>query len=552
LIQESGFAIGNKKQLIFLVEEGIHKFPELQGDLEIIPFSRDSIENTFIKLNQMIESMRGKKAEGTPSEKRVEVSEPQEAITKGEKVKKEIESKEQEAFEHFFSAAYTERNARRVKEVYDEELCRILSAEERVLWKAIALRLAHELGDGEAFNELLKHAEENKTPEVIRQLATRYEEMREYQKAKDNYLIAKDLYDISKQEDKKEILSCFEQAGLCLALDGKYDTAIEIIEQPLHLTRLEEYKGETLSALAKIAKMSNDTEKFFVYAEGALNSNPANTDLRFDLAYHYAEKNHNRLSVLHYRKLVDTTKSPAGLNNLGVGYETLGLKAKSVEFYSKAIEDNETLAMANVAQRYLGEGFIKDAEREIKRANDLSKDGIAVHGNVGYAKRRLDELLENETNKEKEMLIEAEKEREFRVEYSEAFYCKDTVLKEKLDGIWHTRWGDVELILDQKSSSFNVDTRIKQQGLLAVLIKPAIESEQYIRIKLEGVISKMSGRCSIEIEEITEFRSISPSTRKTYEATGYMVINKDYLKIDVMEKGGEEKLNIGQWRKKID
>lgn len=553
VIQESGFAIGSNKQLIFLVEDGIHKFPELQGDLEIIPFNRSSVENTFLKLNQMVDSMRSKRVVGTPSERTVEVLEAKEVKMQEEKVKGEIESKEREALGHFYDAAYKEKNPAKVKEVYDRELYEILSPEKRILWKAVTLRLAHELGDSEAFIELLKYAEENKKdPEVIWQLAIRYKEMREYQKAKDNFLNTKDLYDINIQEDKERIVSCYEQASLCLALDGKYDSAIEIIEQPLHENLLEEYKAEILAILAKIAKMSNDLDKFFVYGEGALDLNPANTDLRFDLAWQYSKKNQNRLSLLHYTKLIDTTKSPGGLNNLGIEYEALDLKAKSIESFSKAIENNETLAMANVAQRYLNEGFTKDAEREIKKANDLSKDGIEVHGNVGYAKRRLDEMLEGETNKEKEILIEAEKEREFRVRYSEAFYSRETVPKEKFDGIWHTRWGEVELTFDQGSNSFNVDTKIKQEGLLTLFLKPPIETEEYTRIKLQGSITKVSGRCVIEIEGITEFRNIPPSTRKVYEAIGYMVISVDYLTIDVMEKGKGEKLNFGQWKKKID
>ena len=54
VIQESGFAIGNDKELIFLVENGIYKFPELQGDLEVIYFDRKSLEKqTFLKLNQI-------------------------------------------------------------------------------------------------------------------------------------------------------------------------------------------------------------------------------------------------------------------------------------------------------------------------------------------------------------------------------------------------------------------------------------------------------------------------------------------------------------------
>ncbi|GAG70805.1 unnamed protein product, partial [marine sediment metagenome] len=39
VIQESGFALGLNKPLILIVESGIHKFPELQGDMELIYFT---------------------------------------------------------------------------------------------------------------------------------------------------------------------------------------------------------------------------------------------------------------------------------------------------------------------------------------------------------------------------------------------------------------------------------------------------------------------------------------------------------------------------------
>ncbi len=66
--------------------------------------------------------------------------------------------------------------------------------------------------------------------------------------------------------------------------------------------------------------------------------------------------------------------------------------------------------MANIAQRYLNEGFIEDAKNAIKKANELSKEGVEVHGNIGYAKNRLDKILEDEENREKEILLETEKE----------------------------------------------------------------------------------------------------------------------------------------------
>ena len=58
VIQESGFAIGCNKKLILLVEREVYKFPELQGDLDVIYFDRTSLEDTFSKINQMVESIK--------------------------------------------------------------------------------------------------------------------------------------------------------------------------------------------------------------------------------------------------------------------------------------------------------------------------------------------------------------------------------------------------------------------------------------------------------------------------------------------------------------
>jgi hypothetical protein len=63
VIQESGFAIGCDRELIFLVEKGVYKFPELQSDLEVIYFDRKSLEDTFLKINQMVGSIIKRKSE---------------------------------------------------------------------------------------------------------------------------------------------------------------------------------------------------------------------------------------------------------------------------------------------------------------------------------------------------------------------------------------------------------------------------------------------------------------------------------------------------------
>ena len=558
VLQESGFAVASKKELIFLVENGIYKFPELQGDLEVIYFERKSLDETFLKVNQMLESIRGTRTKGTSSQtqERVEDLEKRDAERQEERVTEEIKDKRREAFGKLTDAIFKEKDYTKVQQIYDQELQKILPDCEKPGWKAIVLRYSHRLGDAEAFDELVKLAQKNKNnPGVIWELAMRYKEMREYQKAKHKFLETGRLYDINKEDDKEKIIDCHEQASLCLASDGKYDDAVELLSRLLSQDELRKYKAKVLASLATVAKISKDAERLFVYGEGCLNLDPSDTELRFDLAYQYGEKDHKRMSLLHYKKLTDTKESPAGLNNLGVQYETLKLPAKSIESYSKAATLENTLAMANMAQRYLNEGFADDAEREIKRANGLSSDGVEVHGNVGNAKNKLDKILENEGSKEKEILLEAEKEREFRVKYSEAFYSDIDVVKEKLEGIWETPWGDLELAFDEVKNSFRLDGKIKEkvEGFEALVGQMSGQKKEQFKnrlINIKGNVEKLSGRYEIGIEEIVEYGYIAPETKKVHEASGYLVINEDCSTIDVMEKAKEEKLNICGWKKK--
>jgi tetratricopeptide (TPR) repeat protein len=559
VVQESGFAVGSNKDLIFLVESGLYKFPELQGDLEVIYFNRQSLAETFLKLTQMIESIKCKevKAVSAQIQEKPEDLEKQESEKQRQKIKEETKDQSQEAFGKLYDAVFKDKNYVKAQEIYEKELQDALSSEERQDWDAVILRWSHALGDGDAFTRLLDHVSKNKdNPKVIWQLAVRYREMREYQKATDKFLQIRQLYDKNKEENKEKIIGCCEQAAWCLADDSKYNEAIELLSNLLLQEHLKDYKGRILSTLAKIAKRAKNIEEFFIYAEGSLDIDPSNTDLRFDLAWQYGNEGHNKLSVLHYEKLTATKRSPAGLNNLGVGYESLKLPAKSIESYFEAASYNNTLAMSNIAERYLNEGFMKDAEREIKKAHELSKEGIEVHGNVGNAKNRLEKILEDEASKEKEIIVEAEKERKFRVRYSEAFYCDQDVVKEKLDGVWETPWGDLELSFDETTNSFKVDgtKKVKLEGLLESLsmrkTEPEKEHFKTTLIKIKGTVKKLSARYEVKVEDLIEYQYVSPQRTTVYEASGYMVVNEDYKTIDVMEKAKDEKVDIRSWKKK--
>jgi hypothetical protein len=54
VIQEAGYAIAERKELVFLVEKGIRPIPQLQGDLEEIRFDRKNLSKAYINFNQML------------------------------------------------------------------------------------------------------------------------------------------------------------------------------------------------------------------------------------------------------------------------------------------------------------------------------------------------------------------------------------------------------------------------------------------------------------------------------------------------------------------
>lgn len=565
VIQESGFAIAKKKKLIFLVEEGIYKFPELQGDQEYIKFNRKLLDQAFTELNHMINSMKEKITIGISSgiEESLENTKKPELELPKEKIQKLNQEKGQEkkteGLKKLFDAIIKKEDYKEAQKIYNEELKKYLEDDEREMWWPFVLRFSIKLGDSEAFRKLQVLANENRNNfGVVEQLALAYKEMREYRKAKNIFSETRKILDTTEEKDKEKIIDCYEQESSCLVLDNEYEEAIKLLSNLLYEDCFKEYKAKVLAGLANLAKTKEDIERFFIYAEGSLNIDPTNTGLRFDLAYRYSKKADNEMSLLHYKKLTNTTKSPMGLNNLGVQYNILEFPAKSIDSYFESAKNKNTLAMANIAERYLNEGLIKDAEREIKRAHDLFKENIEVHGNIGYAKNRMEEILEKEEKKEKEILTKAERERKFRVKYSEAFYCEVDIDKEKIDGIWSSSWGDIKIIFDKEKNSFtgSGEKKLPPDEFLLTLIKNQSGSHRdfFTRrlISIQGSITKLSGWYEIIMEEKDEYADgTSYGEKKTYKVTGRMVINKDINKIEVMEKKNDEDFKIYSWKKVI-
>jgi thioredoxin-like negative regulator of GroEL len=543
VIQECGFALGLGKGLILLAEKGIHKFPELQGDMELIPFTRESLQDAFLKLNQMIGHAKETGAiiiAGQPEDKLGKVVDEQgkESIEK-EKAKQETGDK-REIFSRYFNAL-DNNNPAKLQEIYENELTKVLSAKEKVTWKAITLKLSYHMGETGALQKLQEYAESNKdNPDVSFQLAILYEGM-DNDKAKQQFLETSKLYDKASNDGRNSIVECYRRACKCIAKEGKYEQAYQMLYSLLHDDNFASQKATILSALADISEMNKDWERFFAHAEGSLDLDASSSELRFSLAYQYEQNKHYKLSLLHYKNLTSSLTHSMGLNNLGVGYDHFGLLGKSIASFLESAKHKNTLAMANIAQAYLKQGFWNDAEATINKANNLSAEDIEVSGNIGYATNRMKTMKEEEDSKESEILIQAGTEREFRIKHAKGFFSKTGVVKADVDGLWQTPWGELRLIIDDVSKTFKIEEEQKK----------ANEKNGSRRvITINGSIEKLSGRYDIKVEEIIQYTYIPPGKKTIHQAAGYILFDAtDLTSIDIMEKDKEENIEFLKWEK---
>lgn len=557
VIQESGFAIGCDRGLILLIEEGIHDFPKLQGNIDYVPFKRNSIEESFTKLSEIINDVKTKVAGGmvektAEESKQLDSSKFKEQL---EKSKEETRDKKDEVLDKIIGALRDDKDYSKAQEIFEKEAKSLLDDYDRPFWYALILRESHTLDDNSAFDKLQNLAQENEdNPSVIKQLAYYYKDIGEFRKAKETFLLAAGKYAINDVEKRKGLINTYVQAAWCLSLDDKYNDAINMLNKLLFDSNLADQKAEILEALARICKENTNLDNFFAHSEAALDINPYNNNLRFELAYAYSNNNNEKLALRHYKKLTDIIKKHRfGLNNLGVSYDRLNLIGKSAESYLKAADNDVVMAMGNLAHKYLAAGFVNKAKEQLERANTLINRETEAQPRVGSAQKKLEDLLESENKQEKAFLTEARKESHYRVRYSNALCSDMNITKDGIDGIWETPWGNGKLNFDENIKSFNIKIQKEiDQSLLSLLLEPRFgipkpePKKKFQNISIEGTFEGLGGKYNIRISEGKEAPTLLTGEA---DATGHLILNDDLNNMSVMEKTKDGKIEFKQWEK---
>lgn len=541
IIQEIGLAIGRKMELILLVEEGVRQPGGLQGNIEYITFDRSAPEKSFVKLLEMIQALRPKARVLTVEETQTTAappSETQEAKKAGDEWLQPKPEWKRRNYELAFMHVVANENEQGEKSIGDAYLATADGQvpENRESWEAFCeyMRLAFgKRGDLAKLQELAKVYPNNSG--VQRYLAKGYQEYQEFEKAADYFEVAAE-----KSADAKSELAKYGEAAIAYFRAGVQQKTRTILGKMRSLVpKVDDGESVLIKTMRDIAEQANDKDLLLGFTERLIHLHPEDTSSRFSLAYKYSEVGYHDVSLLHYLKIPHQERGAATWNNLGVEFDHFEFQSKSVKAYRKAEELGETLAMSNLAQKFIKAGFLEEAERICNNAVKIED----YHKNIGYAISRIKDVPEEEEKKEKETVAKGAPLSEFYREYGRAA-SKDDV--PNITGTWDSERCPLKLeIKDGKLVAEGTYERETLANIFALGLggggtSTSPKGTKY-SARYEGIASGHTVKGSISIEEVgkpVKVRSLLADAGNSKEVL--MVISDNLMEIRVWEKGAAD------------
>lgn len=436
VIQEIGIAIGRGMDVILLVEEDVRRPGSIQGNLEYVPFNRMNPERCFDNLLGMIVALSPKKEAHVTGMEGTEISAaaPPEPDASGVAQPSPEEDLKFALFEALF-----ENNEEEVR-VVNERFMRSEAARsdiERRKWSANLEYWRVTMGrDGDA-QELKRLAEESPPIAAIwSQLGSVYGRYDDSASAAMAYESA-----AAAATEIRERVVALGRAAVAHHKAGD-ETAASRVRAAMNdlSTETATIEQELLLFELNWAEATRNDQNCLAAMERLLQLNPTDNDRRFKLAYKYSEMEMHRLAALHYTNIPPSTRDAVGWNNLGVAWNKLSLASLAVSAFRKAEELGETLAMSNLADRFLEAGLVPEAKAILNRALGLPEPNRRVASVLS----RAEEIMAEEERKQEAMLEQAKEVSHFMREFGQAL-CRES----RVEFVKNWNGPDCELTMKQ-------------------------------------------------------------------------------------------------------
>ena len=281
-------------------------------------------------------------------------------------------------------------------------------------------------------------------------------------------------YELAVQKAKSQQRRAIYAVSFASALheNGKKNDALQSIMVQIANTTEPIALATLYNGLASLYFTDDNYELRGLALEKAIEYQPNNSDLLFQVAYSYSQVGHNELSLLYYNTLLHfSPENGMALNNIGVSYARLSMPIKSIDYHKKSFNLGNTLAASNIALSYIRGGFSDEATKIIEKAREQQD----VHKNVGSTFSQILDEKEKEQKREKEALDTAKEQQRFMRSFGEAYFVQAPEVPD-INGIWNFPDG-TEVNINQQKETFKIEwTENKQTyALKGILVNHAAQ-----------------------------------------------------------------------------
>lgn len=342
------------------------------------------------------------------------------------------DSEADDAFARMYKALQ-ESDLERAEDAYQEYRA-TAEPDEVDQFDAVYLYLRYTVAsDAQALTKLRGIASDSASKARVLELLGRcYLSSKDYSKARGILVEARDA------ADELHAARLTAQIADCWNKEGDPNEGLSEVIKMLVEVESADAKVHLYKSLASVYQAKGWEVMRAIALEKALQFAPRDTELRFNAAYSQREANLVAAAISNYDTLLTFQPNDrSALNNLGVACKGVGLPFRSVDFYQKAADEENSLAMANLAHLLMEAGFHEQASEELSRASELTDP----HENVSRTKANLEARKRKELEKWDDLLETGVQHQQFLRDFAEASLEGDTEVG--FYGKWRLPSGEV-------------------------------------------------------------------------------------------------------------
>ena len=351
--------------------------------------------------------------------------------------------------------------------------------------------------------------------DVLRWLALCYWGTRDYSKAREIYIEARD------SADEVNAAQLTSNIADCWAKEGNPDQGLEEVILKLREVEQDDSKLHLYNSMASMYQAKGSERMRAIALEKALEFAPNDKEIRFRAAHAQSEAKLSAVSITNYDTLLTLEPKEAGtLNNLGVECRKLNLFFESAAYYKKAADEGNTLAMSNLADLLMDMGFYKEADDELSRASRLPNP----NERVAWVKAELEKRRREELDKWADLIKVGTRQQQFLREFAQASIEQTT--EDPFLGPWRLPNGEacsverdgsrVCLEFDYIGKKRRLEAGIRNcsaEGRLLIWKKEYYQKEGSFKEGVDALATVSSDGITLSILELSDSSTVIQMTR---------------------------------------